>query len=148
MLYMLDTNIVSYLLEKNAAVVKRFDSLFFQNDFAISNIVHYEIQRGIFYRHSKKLQDDFAVFCKHIPVIPLTNADFMQAARIYADLRHKGQLIEDADIFIGASAMVNNAVLVTNNEEHLGRIAGLKIENWTDTIGHCIGSVASSRLPK
>ncbi len=131
MLYMLDTNIVSYLLEKNSIVVKKFDSLFFQNDFAISNIVHYEIQRGIFYRQSKKLQKDFDIFCKYIPVIPITNDDFLQAARIYAELRHSGKIIEDADIFIGASAIVNNAVLATNNEEHLGRINGLRIENWT-----------------
>ncbi len=130
MLYMFDTNIVSYLLEKKSYVVERFDSLFFQNDFAISDIVRYEIQRGIFYRQSKKLQDDFDVFCKYIPVIPISSADFLLAARIYSNLRHKGQIIEDADIFIGAVAITNNAVLVTNNEEHLGRIEGLKIENW------------------
>lgn len=130
MLYMLDTNIVSYLLEKNPTVVNRFDDVFLQNEIKISNIVNYEIQRGIFCRQSKKLQHDFDIFCKHIPVVPVTNADFLQAARIYADLRRKGKLIEDADIFIGASALENNAVLVTNNEEHLGRIDGLKIENW------------------
>ena len=44
MLYMLDTNIVSYLLEKDATVVEKFESVFLQNDFAISNIVKYEIQ--------------------------------------------------------------------------------------------------------
>ncbi|MBO4319619.1 MAG: type II toxin-antitoxin system VapC family toxin [Treponema sp.] len=131
MLYMLDTNIVSYLLEKDATVVEKFDSVFLQNDFAISNIVKYEIQRGIFYRGSKKLQNDFDIFCKYIPVLPITNADFLQAAHIYASLRHAGNLIEDADIFIGASALSNNAILVTNNEDHLGRITGLRIENWT-----------------
>lgn len=57
----------------------------------------------------------------------------MQAASdIYADLRRTGRIIEDSDIFIGASALVNNAILVTNNEEHLGRIKGLRIENWTE----------------
>ena len=130
MLYMLDTNIVSYLLERDEVVVENFDKAFMQNDFAISNIVYYEIQRGIFCRQSKKLQHDFEIFCKYIPVIPLTNADFMRAAKIYADLRKCGKLIEDADIFIGASAIENNAVLVTNNEEHLARIDGLRIENW------------------
>lgn len=118
-------------LKKNPTVVNRFDDVFLQNEIKISNIVNYEIQRGIFCRQSKKLQHDFDIFCKHIPVVPVTNADFLQAARIYADLRRKGKLIEDADIFIGASALENNAVLVTNNEEHLGRIDGLKIENWT-----------------
>ncbi len=131
MLYMLDTNIVSYLLEKNEKVLARFDAIFMQNKITISSIVQYEIQRGIFCRRSKKLQGKFDVFCKHVPVMALTNSDFMLAARIYADLRLKGKPIEDADIFIGASALANEAVLVTNNEEHLGRIKGLKIENWT-----------------
>lgn len=131
MLYMLDTNIVSYLLEKDCKIVEKFDSIFFDNEVKISNVVHYEIQRGIFYRQSKTLQDKFDIFCEHIPVIPVTDEDFMQAAHIYADLRRTGRIIEDSDIFIGASALVNNAVLVTNNEEHLGRIKGLRIENWT-----------------
>jgi tRNA(fMet)-specific endonuclease VapC len=128
---MLDTNIVSYLLEKNEKVLARFDSNFMQNKITISSIVYYEIQRGIFCRRSKKLQSKFDVFCKHVPVIAFTNSDVMLAARIYAELRLKGKTIEDADIFIGASALANEAVLVTNNEEHLGRIKGLKIENWT-----------------
>lgn len=37
MLYMLDTNIVSYLLEKNPTVVNRFDDVFLQNEIKISN---------------------------------------------------------------------------------------------------------------
>ena len=49
MLYMLDTNIVSYLLEKDCKIVEKFDSIFFDNEVKISNVVHYEIQRGIFY---------------------------------------------------------------------------------------------------
>lgn len=110
--------------------MEKFDKVFLKNEIQISNIVHYEIQRGIFYRQSDKLQRDFDIFCKHIPVVPVTAADLLQAARIYADLRQKGKLIEDADIFIGASALSNNAILVTNNEEHLGRISNLKIENW------------------
>lgn len=53
MLYMLDTNIVSYLLEKNPTVVNRFDDVFLQNEIKISNIVNYEIQRGIFAGNQK-----------------------------------------------------------------------------------------------
>ena len=79
----------------------------------------------------QETSNDFEIFCKHIHVIPITDADFMQASQIYANLRRDGRLIEDADIFIGASALNNNAILVTNNEEHFSRIAGLKIENWT-----------------
>ena len=132
MLYMLDTNIVSYLLERNETVVRRFDAAFFENDIAISAIVKFEIQRGIAVRKSKRLQSAFDIFCRRIPVIPFSDSDSDVAARIYADLKAKGQLIEDADILIGASALANGAVLVTNNTKHLGRIEGLRIENWVE----------------
>lgn len=40
----------------------------------------------------------------------------------------RGLLIEDDDLFIGCSALENNAVLLTNNVRHLKRIEGLQIE--------------------
>ncbi len=52
------------------------------------------------------------------------------AADIYADLRRKGELIGDADMLIAASALVHGLGVVTNNEEHFERIAGLYMENW------------------
>ncbi len=55
---------------------------------------------------------------------------YERSAQIYADLKKDGNIIEDDDIFIGATALENDAVLVTNNERHLGRINGLKIEVW------------------
>jgi len=51
---------------------------------------------------------------------------------IYASLKKSGNLINDADILI-ASIMGHGAILITNNENHFKRIAGLKIENWLRT---------------
>ena len=45
-------------------------------------------------------------------------------------LRKKGELIDDLDLFIGATAIVNNMILVTDNEKHLNRLTNIKIENW------------------
>lgn len=36
-----------------------------------------------------------------------------------AFLRKKGQLIEDADIIIGTTAIINNMVMVTENVKHI-----------------------------
>lgn len=48
-----------------------------------------------------------------------------------AFLRKKGQLIEDADIIIGTTAIVNNnMVMVTENVKHIGRLNGIVVENW------------------
>jgi tRNA(fMet)-specific endonuclease VapC len=53
-----------------------------------------------------------------------------RAAIIYTDLYRRGQLISDADILIGATALANDCRLITNNERHLRRIPGLIVENW------------------
>ena len=59
---------------------------------------------------------------------------FVVALPIYAKekaaLRKNGTLIDDIDIFIGATAIANNMILVTDNERHLERLSNIKIENW------------------
>ena len=55
---------------------------------------------------------------------------YERSAQIYADLKNTGKLIEDDDIFIGATTIENDAVLITNDEQHLGRIKDLKYEVW------------------
>jgi tRNA(fMet)-specific endonuclease VapC len=53
-----------------------------------------------------------------------------KAAELYAGLRMRGQLIEDADLLIAAIALVHNMTLVTNNTAHFARITGLRVEDW------------------
>ncbi|WP_139279424.1 PIN domain-containing protein [Tangfeifania diversioriginum] len=54
-------------------------------------------------------------------------------AKEKARLRKQGKPIDDFDLLIGVSAVVNNMVLVTNNESHFKRIQNIQIENWTKT---------------
>jgi len=48
-------------------------------------------------------------------------------AGVRAILRKKGELIENMDIFIAATAMSHDLVLVTNNKRDFERIKGLKL---------------------
>ncbi len=52
-------------------------------------------------------------------------------ASIKQYLISKGQMIDEFDILIAATAKVYNLILVTNNLRHFGRIEGLTIEDWT-----------------
>lgn len=130
MLYMLDTNIVSYLLEGNETVRERLFAILPGNEVELPEVVYYETMRGLLAVNAKSKLERFEAFCTLFPVRYMTKYSLFCAARVYADLRKKGALIEDADIFIGACALSNGAVLATNNEKHLGRIDGLRIENW------------------
>ena len=132
MIYMLDTNILSYLLEGNESVKTKLLSVLNGNTVLIPEIVYYEIQRGLKYKNAVKKQDVFSQFCQIFGIAYMNKETLDLASSIYADLRKTGNQIEDDDIFIGATALEQNAILVTNNEKHLGRIQNLQIENWCD----------------
>ncbi|MBR4323715.1 type II toxin-antitoxin system VapC family toxin [Treponema sp.] len=131
MIYFLDANIISYLLKGNTSVLKKLEELAEDdNQFEIPSIVYYEIKRGLLASGAATKLTRFLNFAKEIGIVDLKNSTLDIAAQIYADLKKSGEIIEDDDIFIGATALENNAILVTNNKRHLGRIKDLKIEVW------------------
>ena len=59
------------------------------------------------------------------------DADIARAfGEIKARLRRQGNLIEDFDLLLAATALTNDLTLVTNNSAHFGRVAGLILDNW------------------
>jgi predicted nucleic acid-binding protein len=48
------------------------------------------------------------------------------AARILTDLESNGKPIDFRDIFIGATALVNDCAILTRNTDHFGQIPDLK----------------------
>lgn len=63
-------------------------------------------------------------------IVGLSDEVIVRRSDIYSYLHKGGKLIGDADILIAATALVNNLAVVTNNENHFRRIAGLKVINW------------------
>ena len=53
-----------------------------------------------------------------------------QYGQIRWDLEQRGLKIGDMDMFIAATAIEEELILVTGNTNHFSRISGLKIENW------------------
>ena len=131
MTYYLDVNIVSYLLKGNKEIFSKLSDLA-SNDHIISipNIVYYEIKRGLLANGASTKLNRFINFAKVLGIVELKTSTLDIAAQIYADLKNDGNIIEDDDIFIGAIALENDVILVTNNERHLGRIKDLKYEVW------------------
>ena len=58
------------------------------------------------------------------------------ALPIFADqkqtLCEKGELIDDFDILIGATAIHGGFVMVTENVKHLNHLSPITIENWIE----------------
>jgi tRNA(fMet)-specific endonuclease VapC len=66
-------------------------------------------------------------------VIPLTPHSVTVSADIYADLRERGEPIDDIDLLIAGTALAHNLILITHNRKHFERIADLQIEDWSET---------------
>lgn len=65
-----------------------------------------------------------------ITVLELNRNCFPTYAQIKAKLKKEGRILDDFDILIAATAIVNDCILVTNNMKHFERIDGIKLENW------------------
>ncbi|HRO43839.1 MAG TPA: hypothetical protein PL009_13465 [Flavipsychrobacter sp.] len=63
-------------------------------------------------------------------IIPIYNSLDVYAKE-KARLRRQGLMIDDFDILIGATAVANDMVMVTNNVAHLQRLKNIVIEDWT-----------------
>ena len=130
--YLLDTNIISYYLKGienlKEKIASNIDSL------SISIISYYEIVSGLQSIDANKRITEFEKFCKLIDIINLDKASILTSCKIYTFLEKSGQLIDDIDILIAGIALSNNLVMVTDNAEHFGRIQGLKVENWKNSL--------------
>ena len=131
--YCLDTNAVSDIIADRYNVKQKMkEELQAGNEIFISSVVYYEIVRG--YKAAKrtnKLKDFYNFYSKfsHLYLDREDMSVIEKSADIYDEL-HKGQQIEDNDIYIAAIAMVNDCTLVTANEKHFSRIEGLTYTNW------------------
>ena len=128
---LLDTSILIAFLRGEEDVVAKVEEYLEEFDrLSFSIITYYEILRGLKYIDNEKKLRDFEELMDKSELITLDSAIIDKASGIYADLKRRGELIEDADILIAASCPVEGMILVTDNEEHFRRIENLKIENW------------------
>ena len=128
--YLLDTNIVSAIIKNDPRVIDRLMTLDLRSQVAISAVTYYECKRGILAKFSQRQLDGFNNFCQVVEILPITHPEIVEiASEIYADLRRRGCLIQDADILIAATAIARKFVLVSNDSD-LARVVGLPLENW------------------
>lgn len=128
--FLLDTDILSYLMRRRFPHLNaRFDQVP-PDDVAISAVTAAEILFGLesFPRdhpmHTRALRFLDAIQILDWPA---------EAAPFYADIRFRTrqQPLGERDMMIAAHAVAIDAVIVTNNTKHFGRIENqLRVENW------------------
>lgn len=128
--YLLDTNICISLLKNKYGVRETIKKVQPVNCF-VSEITLGELYFGAAFSNNKEERlKDVSFIVNHFKIIPITDA-LPLFGDVKAELKRKGLLIDDFDILIGCSAIINNMVMVTDNVKHLERLLDIVIENWT-----------------
>jgi tRNA(fMet)-specific endonuclease VapC len=77
------------------------------------------------------LQSRFDLVSAELPRAEWTDAVSQAFGRIKATMERRGTRIEDFDAAIAAHALSLEATLVTANLDHMIRVPGLRIEDWS-----------------
>jgi tRNA(fMet)-specific endonuclease VapC len=132
-LYMLDTDISSYIMNRaSASAIRRLEAIEV-GDVCVSAITKSELMYGVEVSPRRaKDQRALDIFLQHISVQDYPSDAAIDYAEIRAFLKVRGTIIGANDMFIAAHARCLGLTLVTNNTREFGRVPGLKIENWTE----------------
>lgn len=128
--YLLDTNIVIYVIKRRPAEVL---GLFNENAgrMAISAITLAELIHGA--EKSTRVAQNLAVvddFASRLEVLPYTSRASQHYGAIRAVLERAGRPIGVNDLHIAAHARSEGLTLVTNDLAEFERVPGLLTENW------------------
>ncbi len=133
--YVLDTNIVSLILRRNASVDERFNQVLTPNNLILGcPTVWYELRRGLLAKDAKAQMKRFEALYATFEWQDYASADWHLAANLWLGRRTLGIPIGDADLLIGVFARNRNAVLVTDNEKDFVNL-DIVLANWTQLNG-------------
>ena len=133
MMFLLDTDTCVFWLRGRAAVHARLAAVG-PEALNISAVTLAELRYGADCSAqpdaNHRAIDDFISGIAVLAVDAYTARGF---GEIKAQLRRQGNLIEDFDLLLAATALANDLTLVTNNTAHFGRVEGLTLDNWAQT---------------
>ena len=131
MIFLIDTNICIYIMNKRPPDVIRRCKNTDVGMIGISTITISELQYGVSKsRYKERNLNRLEEFLMPFEILPYDE----KASKYYGEIRSKfekqGRLIGPLDLLIAAHALSRDLVLVTNNEKEFKRIKSLKVENW------------------
>lgn len=129
---LLDTDMVSELLKQHNANVVAHGTKYLQLHaaFAFSAITRYEIRRGYLAKQAVRQLARFDAFCAHSFVMPIDDAVLDRASELWSLARTRGWPRMDADLIIGATALIHNPDLATGNSNHYAWMPGINLTDW------------------
>lgn len=125
--YFLETSVIIDTLRGRSQTTQLLDNL--EGEFTSSYICLAELYEGIHrVKESERVKEGVNDFFAGLSGIYGIDRDIAEEfGRIRAILKKKGKVIEDLDIIIAATCIVNNLTMVTYNRGHFQRIENLQI---------------------
>ena len=132
MLYMLDTNMCSYIIRNKPITIKeKLQQVEKAHTVALSSIVVSELIYGATKKGSPKLLKIVSAFVDNFLIYDYAKVSAQPYADIRTDLEKRGKIIGANDLLIAAHALSLGAVLVTNNTKEFERVEKLVLEDWS-----------------
>jgi tRNA(fMet)-specific endonuclease VapC len=128
--YLLDTNVCIFYLRGKYGVDRKIKESGGLTNCVISELTLAELKYGA--ELSDRTEENMHIvddFSQKIAILPIFNS-LTLFAKEKARLKKTGNLIDDFDLLIGCSAIINQLILATENEKHFAWIENISIENW------------------
>lgn len=125
--YFIETSVIIDYLRGKSTVVKIIEEL--EEELSSSYISMAELYEGI-NRVSQREKIEKAVidFFKGLSKIYGVDEEIAKKfGEIRAELKKKGEVVEDLDILLAATCIANNFIMVTSNAKHFKRVPDLKV---------------------
>ncbi len=139
--YLLDTNIVSALCapshKNNQELAKKlvihFDRV--APRLLLSQLVDYEVRRGLLYKQATTGLQRLNKLVSTMELLIITTEHWNKAADLWVKARQMGRPTAgdnsmDADCILAAQALVENAIVITQNTRHFDHL--VKCIRWED----------------
>lgn len=130
MRYLLDTNLLSALIRSPRGPVTEQIRRVGEARVYTSVIVEAELRYGAARKGSERLSRQVEAVLGSIPIEPGREPFGRISAELRLGLERAGTPIGANDLLIGAQALANGSVLVTDNTREFERLTDLTIENW------------------
>lgn len=140
MIYLLDTNTVSYIVkDQSVRASRRLKQVSVEHDVCISVMTEAEIRFGLARgKLAAAIHETVELFLSKIDILAWDSAAARAYAKARATLERAGKPLANMDLLIAAHAAALGAVLVTNDHtlqacsKHIGV---RQTVNWADDVG-------------
>lgn len=129
--FVLDTNIISAVLRRDAVVRSRLVAETVNGaQLYLCPVVYFEVLRGLRHRDAHGQEARLKALARGLDWEELWRDDWERASDLWANAASRGRRCDDdADLLIAAYALNRSATVVTANRPHFESL-GVPVENW------------------